>query len=212
MFNPWCIVPLAFGAGGALGFFIGSKIGLKEFDVAIKKANDERDEARQQVAKNKRKIEELINKYDKEAKDSVKHSRNEKKKPDIMDLAKKIHENGYSPEEDEPDPFVNDHGITECDFNQYTGSTNDENSTTLTFYTIDKVLTDERDEVLENPKAIIGERIYKQLTEDQYGDLPNNDAIYIYNSLREMYYEVLIERDLSYYADIRIEPEEDDYE
>lgn len=123
-------------------------------------------------------------KYKKEEKkdDDGEKDSNNTGKSDISEYAAKLAENGYTNYSEISEKEDSSMNISYIEPEDY-GYEDDYDQISLTYYS-DGVLTDEDDEVITNPKEIVG---YFQ---DHFGDY-EDDSVFVRNDSRKAYYEIL---------------------
>lgn len=179
--NKTGVAVIAFIFGAGVGSYTTYQLVKKKFaDIA----QEEIDSIKDLYSRKKAREEKSENKSEIAAK--------AREKADIIEYAKKIHEEKYTP--DEPEESVDYAIIAESEF----GEQDDYDCITLTYYA-DGVLTDDEDDVMTDYEHIVGN------FEDYYEK--DSDVVYVRNDARRVYYEIV--RDDRDYREVVGDEEED---
>lgn len=203
---------LTFLVGGAFGLLAGIKLVRSDYEKKIDQLEDDNDFLNEELNKAMDREERLVEKYSKDLDDSLSGVSG----VDIDDLEderigkrlarrygdKTPYSRGYPylhdyrPDDQTPTddpPYQEPFEITE---EQFMSDFRDSQNESLNYYAVDRVLTDEHDEPINNPVEVVGAFIYESL------DLETADVMYIHNDALDTNYEIIIEHSLGYRRDV----------
>lgn len=176
----WIPVSIVGGivTGGVLGGYFATR-GCRE---KIKRLEEERKQETKEMEEMREKYASKLEKAEKELDDSIAKG--------MKDISKPIKS------AEKTSKRVVDHPmrIDETEFNRDIETGVDHEN--LTYYRLDSVLTDEHDEVVDDPTGLIGKDVWESL------DIVEDETIWARNYELEMDFEINIDASMSYYRDV----------